>query len=465
MSPIQFLRILIARRWIILATLLTCVIVALSVAKTLPERYPARARVLLDLIKPDPVTGQIISGGFARGYINTQIELIRDYRVAGDVVDKLGWAQDPNVVAAWQSATGGVGDLRRWAAERIIKNTSASVIEGSNILEITYESPNSDDAKQIASLLREAYITASLRFKTDSAGRTADWYREQADRAQKLLATAEATKSKFEQDNGIVITAGGTEAESTKLAGLQQALVALQSSEGTQEFQATLQSTQSSVVDQLKMQLATLNDQLQQAAEKLGTEHPTYKSGVLRRNLLTAQLARETAAARAAGAAQSGSSRRSVAELQAQYNAQKAKVLGMKDKLDTLAQMQREVDLRRSQYEKAAARTADLQLESNVSENGLVILGDAVGGAERSFPNWPQITGLSVAFGLALGIALAVLTELLARRIRGPEDLRFASKVPVLAVIADVAPSPWRDRIRKLLTRRKSGDVGMQPAQ
>lgn len=465
MSPIQFLRILIARRWIILTTLLTCVVVALGVAKLLPERYPATARVLLDLIKPDPVTGQMISGGFARGYIKTQIELIQDYRVAGDVVDKLGWAQDPNVIAAWQGETGGAGDIRRWAAEKIIRNTSASVVEGSNILEIQYESPNADDAKQIASLLREAYISASLRFKTDSAGRTADWYREQAERAQKLLAAAETTKSKFEQDNGIVMTAGGTEAESTKLTGLQQALLSIQSSAGTQQIQAASMAPSSGVVDQLKMQLSTLNDQLAQAAEKLGTEHPSYKSAVLRRNLLVSQLAKETAAARSVSAAQTGSSRRSVAEIQSEYNAQKAKVLGMKDKLDKLAQMQREVDLRRTQYEKAAARTADLQLESNVSENGLVVLGDAVGGAVRSFPNWPQIGGLSVAFGLALGVVLAVMTELLARRIRGPEDLRFASRVPVLAVIADAPSSPWRDRIRKLLTRRGSVDVDMQPAQ
>ncbi|MFZ4688114.1 MAG: Wzz/FepE/Etk N-terminal domain-containing protein [Polymorphobacter sp.] len=462
MSPIQFLRILIARRWIILATLLTVFVVALGVAKILPERYPARARVLLDLIKPDPVTGQMISGGFARGYVKTQIELIQDYRVAGEVVDKLGWTQNPAVIAAWQADTGGVGDLRRWGAQRIIAVTSASVVEGSNILEITYESPNPDDAKQVVTLLRDAYITASLRFKTDSAGRTADWYREQADVAQKKLATAEATKSKFEQDNGIVMTAGGQEAESTKLAGLQQALVALQGGEGAQQFQATMQATSSSVVDQLKMQLATLNDQMEQAAEKLGTEHPNYKNGIARRNLLQAQLGREMAAARAAGAAQSGSSRQSVSSLQAEYNAQKAKVLGMKDKLDQLAQMQREVDLRRSQYEKAAARTADLQLESNVSESGLVVLGDAIGGVERSFPNWPQIMGLALAFGTALGVAIAVLTELLARRIRGPEDLRFASKVPVLAVIADVEPSPWRDRLRKLLSKR---DTTLQPAQ
>ena len=465
MSPIQFLRIIIARRWIILATLVTCMIVALSVARILPERYPARARVLLDLIKPDPVTGQSIGGSYARVYVKTQIELIQDYRVAGDVVDRLGWAQNPAVIAAWQADTGGVGDLRRWGAQRIIANTSANVVDGSNFLELTYESPNADDAKQIVSLLRDSYIAASLSFRTDGAGRTADWYREQSERAQQKLTIAETAKLKFEQDNGIVVAPGGTEAESTKLAGFQQALVALQSSEGQQQFQATMQSTTSPVVDQLKVQLVNLNDQLEQLAERLGTEHPTYKSGLARRNLLISQLAKETALARAAGAAQSGVSRRSVADLQAKYDAQKSKVLGMKSKLDQLAQLQREVDLRRSEYEKAAARTADLQLQSNVAESGLVILGDAIGGAERSFPIWSQVIGLSLAFGLGLGVVAAILTEMLARRIRGPEDLQFVARVPVLAVIADVEPSPLRDFVRRLLTRRGSSGNIIQPAQ
>lgn len=460
MSLIQFLRILDARRWIILVSLLTCVTVAVIVASILPKRYPARARVLLDIIKPDPVTGQIISGGATRGYVKTQIELIQDYRVAGDVVDKLGWAQNPQIVAQWQADTGGIGDLRRWGAQRIINATEANVVEGSNILEITYTSPDPDTSKAVASLLREAYIDASLRFRTDSAGRTAEWYREQADRAQKALAAAETAKSKFEQDNGIVIAAGGVEAESAKLAGLQQALVTLQGTAGAVQFQPVT----SAVLDQLKLQVTTLNDQIEQAGEKLGTEHPSYKALVARRNLVQKQLAQEAVSARAANAAVSGSSRQSISQLQSEYEAQKAKVLGMKDTLNQLAQLQRDIDQRRVAYEKAAARTSDLRLESSISESGLVILGDAIGTTAPSFPNWPQIVGLSVAFGLALGVVLAVLTELMARRVRGPEDLSFASKAPVLAVIADAPPSQWRERIKKLLTRRKRDD-SLQPAE
>ena len=464
MSLIQFLRILMARRWIIIGSLLTCVVVALGVAKTLPERFPARARVILDILKPDPVTGQVLGGRDARGYVKTQIELIQDYRVAGDVVDKLGWPQNPAVIASWQASTGGVGDLRRWAAQRIIDNTKADLVEGSNILEITYEAPDPVVAKTAVSLLRDAYIDANLRFRTDSAGRTADWYFEQAERAQKALAAAETAKSKFEQDNGLVMN-GGVEAESATLSGLQQALLTARGGQGAQQFEASRQATSSGVVDQLKMQLSTLNDQMGQAAEKLGIQHPTYQAMIARRSMLTSQLGKESAAARAAGAVQSGMSRKSVTDLESEYAAQKAKVLGMKGKLDQLAQLQREVELRRDQYEKSAARTADLRLQANVSESGLVILGDAIGTTTPSFPNWPQITALSVAFGFALGVALAIFTELLARRIRGSEDLSFAAKAPVLAVIADVAPSPWRDRIRKFLSRRRLTPSSWQPAQ
>jgi uncharacterized protein involved in exopolysaccharide biosynthesis len=458
MSLIQLLRILVARRWIILLSVVTCMTVAVIVASFLPERYTARARVLLDIIKPDPVTGQMIAGNNSRVYIRTQIELIQDYRVAGDVVDKLGWLQNPALIEQWQAETGGVGDMRRWGAQRIIDATEAGLVDSSNILELVYSSPNPEVSKAVVTALREAYIDASLRFRTDSAGRNADWYLEQADRAQKALAQAEATKADFERENGLVV-ANGVEAESSKLAGLQAALVALQGSATTSQF--TPPST--AVVDQLKLQVTTLNDQIKQAEEQLGVAHPTYKALVARRNLVQKQLAQESAQARAAVAALSGATRQSVDQLQAEYEVQKAKVLGMKDKLNQLGQLQREVDQRRAAYDKAAARTADLKLESSISESGLVILGDSIVERKPSFPNWPQIIGLSLGFGLALGIALAILTELLARRVRGPEDLGYAAKAPVLAVIADVTPPRWHQWLKKLLSRKPPAEL--QPAE
>ena len=465
MSIMQFLRILIARRWIIIITLVTCVLVAVATAKSFPERYDARARVILDVVKPDPVTGQMLGGPAVRSYIKTQTELIQDYRVAGEVVDRVGWLQNPGVIAAWQAETGGVGDMRRWAAQRIITATNAAMVDTSNILEITYEGPNPEVAKIIVGLLREAYIDASLRFRTDSAGRTADWYREQANRAQRGLVTAETARATFERENGIVMGPANIEAESSKLASLQGAMMEARSGASDQQFQAVRQATTSPVVDQLKLQLATLNDQIEQAGERLGVLHPSYKAMLSRRSMLGGEIARESAAARAAGAAVSGSSVRSIAGLEAEYAAQKAVVLGMKDKLNQLAQLQREVDQRRVQYEKAAERTADLRLQANLSESGLVVLGDAMANGRPSFPNWPIIFGMAFGFGLVLGIVIALIAELMARRVRGAEDLAFASKGPVLAIVAEQDNRPWWERIRRQFIGNRRAGPAWQPAQ
>lgn len=464
MSLIQFLNILLARRWIVLGTFATTMVVAIVVAALLPERYTAKARVLMDIIKPDPVTGQMISGRDPRMFIRTQIELIQDFRVASEVVDRLGWPSNPSVVAAWQEATGGVGDIRRWGAQRIIDGTKADMVSGSNILEISYDAPTPEAARAIVTMLRQAYIEGSLRFTTDSAGRNAEWYRDQSERALAALQTAEAAKTKYEQENNLVMTAAG-EAESAKLSSLQASLMAAQGSQGTQAFAAAQAATTSPVLDQLKIQLATINDQIEQAAATLGVQHPTYKSMVSRRELLGRQLAQETAQVRATGAAQSGASRQTVNQLEAEYTAQRAKVLGMRGTLDRLGQLDREVQLRRTQYQQASEREAQLRLESNISEGSLVVLGDAIGANSPSFPKWPQVIGLSAAFGLALGLVVGLVVELLQRRVRSPEDLRFASGAPVMAVISDARKSAWRDRGRKWLSRRGLALGNLRPAE
>ena len=465
MNFIQFLRILIARRWIIVGSLVVCTLLAVGVASRLPERFPAKARILLDVIKPDPVTGEVIATQFVRGYTKTQIELIQDYRVAGDVVDRKGDATNPSVIEMWKDDTDNSGnpDIRRWLAERIIEHTKADLVEGSNILEITFEAPNPEVARTTVGLLRDAYIDASLRFRTDAAGRTADWYRQQADKAQIALVGAETAKSSYERANGLVVGAGGVDAETAKLQGLQAALLTARGAVGQQEFNMAQSAGTSGMVENLKMQLAGADDQLQQAGERLGTSHPTYQALVQRRQLLQRQLASERGATRSNGGG-AAASRRTIAQLDSEYRAQKNLVLGMKDKLDKLGALGREVDLRRTQYEKAAARTADLKLQADVNETGLVLLGDPVSTGLPSFPNIPLITTMAVLGGLVLGLVLAIFVELLGRRVRGSEDLAAAARVPVLAVIAGTRPSPVREWFRRRLSRG-DGNVALVPAQ
>ena len=173
MSLVQFFRILYARRIILIVALVSALFAGVVMIKVLPKRYTAHARIMLDVIKPDPVTGQVLGTQFLRSYTKTQIELIKDYQTAGKVVDRLGWANNPEIVQSYYASGDATPDgLRRWLAGQVISGTDAGLIEASNILEITFTGPNPDLAKRIVTVIREVYMrTASPTSSRAPAGR------------------------------------------------------------------------------------------------------------------------------------------------------------------------------------------------------------------------------------------------------------------------------------------------------
>ncbi|MGQ5701989.1 Wzz/FepE/Etk N-terminal domain-containing protein [Sandaracinobacteroides sp. A072] len=459
MSFIQFLRILAARWRLILGTMLACFLVATVVANLLPKRYPASARVLLDIVKPDPVTGEMIAGRDARAYVRTQVELIRDMRVAGNVVDRLGLANDPATIAAYEASgrSAADGGIRRWLGQQIINNTSAGLVSASNILEIQYQASDPERAKQIVAAIREAYVDTALQFRTDSAGRTGEWFGEQAEKARLRLDEAETTLSEFMTKNNLVIV-GGVDSETARLASLQAALQQIRGQQTTTDVAVAGRLANDPVVDQLQVQLSTVEDELALAGSRLGTAHPTYKAIEARRNTLRNEVAQARAKSQSGVSALSGAVRRSAAEIEQELAAQEQKVLARKPVLDELVRLNREVELRRAQYEQANARTASLRLEADVSEAGLVILGDPTSSTTPSFPKVGIIMGLSAVFGLGLGVLAAVIFEFIARRVRGEEDLAHATGVPVMVTVGASSASPLRIRLQKLLGRRGPAD-------
>lgn len=441
MSLLQFLRILAARKAIIIAALLSCLVAGVIVTQIIPPRYQAKTRVILDIIKPDPVTGQLMSTQFLRAYVRTQIELIKDYRTSGPVVDALGWASNPQFIAEYAQATNGQGtDIRRWLAQRISDGTDAGLAEGSNILEITYTGPSAEGSKRIADLLRETYAKNSLEARREAASRTADWYREQTDKALRLLTTAEADRSKYAKDHGIVLQPGNMDLESAKLAALSSASAIPFGGLGGQ---APPQST---------IALDQVNQQIAQAASTLGPNHPVFQALQRQKAVLEAELARQQG--KALGIASPGSS---TAQIQGAFEAQKSRVMAQRDEIDQLNQMQREIDLKRDQYLRAAQRAAELRMEADVAETGLTPLGSATTPTAPSFPNIPLIIVGSIALGGAIGVLLALLVELMGRRVRSDDDLEGAAGAPVFAIVGDRRdPDGWVRKILRMIDRRSA---------
>ena len=443
MSIFQFLRILWAHRYVTLATTVCTLIGAFIAILIVPPSYQAVSRVMLNTLKPDPVTGEVISSVSSRTYVTTQTELIKDYEVAGKAVDQLGWASNPDVVTRYQTGNANGLDIRRWLAQQIIGRTGVKVVTGTNILEISYKATSPSEARSMADALRNAYIESTLDTRRREAARTADWYALQAQKEQALLNAADAAKTQFERENGVVMQADNVDIDTARLRAL-----ASQGAAPAPVVAAPLPTSTPSTI-----QLAQLDAAIAQATQTLGPNHPQMQELRARRASLASMAAQELSAARAMAGASASAAGASAGALQREVAAQTSKVIANRDKIERLSQLQAEVNLRRDQYNKSMARIAELRQEAAVADTGLTPLGEAVTPQKPLFPNKPLILGGSLALGFGLGIVLSLLLELFGRRVRSAEDMQAGVDAPLLAVISapadEQADSREKGRLRR----------------
>lgn len=434
----QFFAILKASAWTIILMTVVGTGVAWVLASTIPRVYSAKARVMLNVGSTDPNHMSALDEDSQASYINTQMRLVTDIAVARDVVEKLGWPSDPQVVAVWQATTGGAGDVETWVAQALTSNIGVRRLENSAIIEIYYSAPSVDIAKQIAATIRTAFIDNSQRVRSTAARRASAWNVTVAARALVDLKNAEAKRVKFVAANNIPVDSSSGSLETLELEASRKGSIDVSTL-----TEAPAKSPANSFrVAQLRSELAEIDLEVELLKQR-GSDNPDALAAVVQRNQVAAQLARETSLAQAGAAvmaAQAEASRRFRGN---QYLSAKLRILDRAPVYDQLAQIDREISLKKALYQSAAERVANFD-QIAAAPSGMSIIGDTIADDDPVYPNLPLTVGLAAGASFGLGIAIALLGETLRRMVRGAEDLQFYSRVPVLAVIA--ANPPLRRR-------------------
>ncbi|HEY3948375.1 GumC family protein [Phenylobacterium sp.] len=425
MSIIQFLRIIRARWLLIIACTVFTFLGGFAVTLLVQPRYEGTAHVMMNVLKPDTVTGVAQNIQNFGAYIETQKELVKDYQVTAPVVDKLGWLSDPGKIAQYQARPANDNrDFRRWLAAQVADRTKAGLDSGT-IFEITFSSPSAIEAKNGAEALRQSFVDYTLATRRQDATRNAQWYSSQADIARQRAEEAQNAVATYERANGIVMQgdkAGALQdTDSARLA----ALVAQAANAPAAALSAPV-----TVSSQSKLQLAQIDAEIAQNGEKLGPNHPVMQQLRAQRAMVANIVKQEEASARAGPSASVV-----MGEVSRALQQQKGVVIAERDKIEKLHQLQSELDLRRDQYQKTSERAAELGLEAGVADSGMSPVGVVVTPDKPAFPNKPLIIIGSFVLGLALGLVLAILIELLNRRVRGVEDLEFDRNLNCLAIV------------------------------
>ena len=137
----QYLRILWARKGLVLSLFVLVAAVGVAITLTMPRQYTAQASLVVD-IRIDPALGALAPALAAPSYMQTQIEILRSERVASRAVKLLGVDRSATAVAQWRDATKAKIPLERYFADVLTRALSVEPPRGSNIINLYFSAPD-----------------------------------------------------------------------------------------------------------------------------------------------------------------------------------------------------------------------------------------------------------------------------------------------------------------------------------
>lgn len=446
MDIAQIYLVLSSKRWLIAACGLAFALLALLMSLVMTPKYVASASVVIDSSGLNPTTGQSSGASeVSRDSIRaTQLDIATSNRVARRVVTNLGLHELPEVREEWQSATDGQGDAVEWMVDRIKRRLDVGFGKDSNVLDIHYTAADPRLAALTANGFADAYLQTTLDLRTDYARRSADFFDARVKTLRAELEQARAELSSFERQNKIVSSDERYDIENWMLNNVASQYSQAQSIEADASSRKAVAGgsastspdvLQNTVIQALRTDIAREEAQLRQTADRLGENHPDYQAAQQRLQDLRASLDAETRQV-ASSVARSGTiHERRLAKARAALEAQRARVLDVKDVRDSLAVLQRRVENAQKTYDLVLTRYSQTSLESQSGLNTAVLLTAAVPPLKPVSPRALVNVPIAAIVGVLFGAFVALLLEQYAPRFRREEDFVQALGIPLLAIV------------------------------
>jgi chain length determinant protein EpsF len=437
----QYLRIVWARKWLVLALLVVVGTVGSVVTVYLPKQYTAETSLVVEM-RIDPALGALAPALAAPNYMATQIEIIRSERVASRAVKILGVERSAAAVAQWREATNAKIPLERYFAGVLSRGLGAEPLRGSNVINLSFSGADPIFVQAAANAFAQAYMDVSVELRVAPARQSATFLDEQGKAMRANLEQAQAQMSKFQQTKGIVVSDERLDQENARylsliaqLANAQAERVETSTRQRNTGGEYSPDVLSSGAIQGLKSQIAMAETKLTEISGIVGKNHPTRIQLVAQIGELKSQLAAETRRVAGGTSLTSRGSSEKVAELQTMVDAQKKQLLSLRSDRDQIAVYQRDVDAAQHAYDAVTQRLGQVSMEGQNNQANTRLLSPAVEPLEPSRPRVAVGIIGSIFGGLAVGVLAALLWEMIDRRVRSPQDLLVMAGVPVIGVL------------------------------
>lgn len=403
-------------------------------------------------------------------FLDTQLDLVRSRVVLTRVAEELGLFRNPS---SFLEAMGEESDLeadsvrtkeearREAILETLHENVEVEYIGQTRIMTIRFLSPDAELSARIANSFSDNYIRSNLERKSESSSYALDFLRGQLREAQVRLEESERAALEYARRTRIVDASNAASSVGTAENKQPQSLITAQLVQLNGAYSSAVSARVAAeekwrrtanlpvlnipdvlsnpAIQGLLEKRAVVESEYREQLETRQGEFPEVRQTAARLAEIDRQITTLARNIRDSVRSQYEVARRQETQLLAQLDTLKSSTLVEQNQTIQLSILRREADTNRQQYESLLRRFNQLNAESGVQANNLVVVDRAVPDPNPAWPNTLLNVILSLALGLIISAVYLLIQNQLFDKVRSSVDVTDRMKQPLLGVIPTVA--------------------------
>ncbi len=480
-----------SRKWgIVLLVLVVGALTLLALSRATPI-YKAVATVLIEskgtpVLSFQPAADTPVE---LSEYLQTQLSLMQSRGVAERVVRDLNLTEHPefdlrqkpgplvDVGAIINAVTGEEPEPLTEAqimdyAVQVLMDRTAVWVEGKS--QLVYMSVSMADrltAAQATNQLAQAYIEAQLEAKVDMSMTAASWMNDRLVSLRQNLQDSEDKLQAYLDAEGLVDLKGVSTISANELSLTGDRMIDARRERAEAESQyRQVQSMRDQgwerlasvpavlghpLIQQFKADQAHARSRVEDLSRRYGDRHPAMVSARSDLNAATASLKQQVEQVVASIERNYQLALANENSLKASFNENKGRIQDISRKEFKVRDLQRQVESDRALYDTFMTRLQETTATSDLSSTNARVVDAAIPPTEPSAPNKPLMLAVALFLALVLGIAQAIIREILDNTFKSSEEVENKLGLPVMGIVPQV-PRKLRKEVSHLFER--SGD-------
>jgi polysaccharide biosynthesis transport protein len=451
MGIARIFQVLRARWIVVLVVFLIAALIGSGIAYKAPVSYSATAVVMVES-RSDPVVGgmQLMTPNF----LVTQADVIKSTRVSNKVIKNLRLNDNPDLREQFKESQA-QGSYDEWLSRLLQRNLVTEPGRGSNVIRVTYTSTEARFSALMANAFVTAYLDAVQEMRLEPAKRYSSFFEDRSKELREAFEKSQAKLSGFQREKGVIATDERQDVENAKLNDLQAQVLQIQAQaiEATSRLSqnnAALDRTQevlnSPLVSSIKSEINRLETRLVELNSRFGDRHPQVIEAKGSLSDLRTKLDTEINRVGGSVGISTKITKQREAELKNALEAQRAKVLRMKQTRDEIAVMQRDVEATQRAYDAVQLRFNQSSLESQNPQSSMSVLNLAEIPNETKMQIFLKNLAKALIAAAGLGVLSAFILEFFDKRVRALADITTSLNLSVIGVLPGPDRKSWFKR-------------------